>query len=155
MGPFDPNTLAGILGMASKSPEAMVAPLGMKPLFDTGVAPGFVGINGEGITGKELPGMEGLSKVPGHDTMMAAAQAGDGASLGLQGAAQQNPMAAILGMEALKALAAPPPQQQLPTISTGAAPRGQQIQLNDPSAKGRLDVSAPRRGMSGVLYGGK
>lgn len=158
MGPYAQDTLAGILGMKAEEERqkaAMAAPLGMQPQIQTTASPGFVGINGEGMTGKELPGLEGLSQVPAHDTLMAAAQAGDGGMLGTgQGAAQQNPMAAMLGMEALKMLAAPPQQQQLPTLSTGAAPRGQQVNVKG-TMRERADVAPPKRSMSGVLYGGK
>jgi hypothetical protein len=145
MAPFDPNSLAGILGMQNAQ-AAPIAPLGMKPPFDTGVTPGFVGINGQGLTGAELPGLEGLSQIPGHDTMMGAAQAGNGADLKLGGASGAGPMAAILGMEALKALSSPPPQQQVPHGSTSAAPRGQQVSVK--GAREALPVNS-RKGTIG------
>lgn len=154
MGPFAQDTLAGILGMAAEQErvKGTPAPLGMQPAIDTTAAPGFVGINGQGITGKELPGLEGLSKVPGHDTLMAAAQNGMGDQLKV-GGGQQNPMAAILGMEALKTLAAPPPQQQIPGGGAPVAPRGTQVSVAKPNE--RLDVSGPKSGMSKLMYGGR
>ena len=88
---------------------------------------------GEGMAG--ITGMEGTDKVPGKglaDTAEAYAGHPNAGTPGGQ-------MAAILGMQALKELSAPP-QRQLPTIAAGAPPRPQtqQLQMPAPAAPGGI-----------------
>lgn len=155
-----PTGQLGSMPSSGQAPQAAMMgdrpmPLGMVSPFETNQKPGFVGRRGEGLTGAELPGMEGLSTVPGHDTMMAAAQNGDGAKLGLNDEnTGMSRMAAILGMKALGQMQENSRPQAMPTLSTGAAPRGQQVQLS------RLREMLPtntagRGGMSSLLFGGR
>lgn len=168
MAPFDPNSLAALLQM-TEAPQPGVPGFPLKPA--AGQQMGNIIPATELVPGGKIPeaqpGIPGMGREVDNEAMGAILGPaynkipGRGASKdedpdlprkGSGEADKDNSMQAILGMEALKQLGQGPAPKQLPTLSTGAAPRGQQVKLTNNDRK-QYDVDLQKATLAALMLG--